>query len=352
MNHLSTFNFEYLSRFLGSILLVFLLLSVSMNASLYFLHDYVKVTKLSLFQKEPHTFTALALGTSHSIGFNFPSLGVKGVNFHDGGGDIEEVLFKSSIILGHAVNIDVIFLSVSPGTLHMSQLYISRDIKKRKGNVISNLPLSYETFSYDFEASLQTWVLQLFPIFEVRQVFMKLLEPVALERTEEVIVKPCFWLAEGIINKKTLLLGGYRMETMKAECIAEYANTTVAHHSTLIELSLMAEPELPENNVGRLSLLAEILEERKGRLILVVPPLTREYYEDVRIQKWLPDHHKLLAKLAKHNNIEVFDFHDFFYEEMDGGTNDYFYDDDHLALPGAIKFSQALKSAMEETQSL
>lgn len=114
----------------------------------------------------------------------------------------------------------------------------------------------------------------------------------------------------------------------------------------------MSEPKLPIHNVERLLALADRLRLGKveGRWVLVVPPLTREYYQDDRIQKWLPEHQKLLDLLAEHSNIDVYGFHDFFYVEMEDGNNDYFYDDDHLALPGAIKFSKALKKAMDERE--
>ncbi|WP_394392280.1 hypothetical protein [Shewanella woodyi] len=313
--------------------------------------------KLLLFHERKDEFTALALGTSHSIAFHFPSLGEKGINFHDGGGDIEEVVFKSGVIMDQAVNIGSIFVPVSPGSLHMSQRYITSDMLIRQSFVINNLPLSYKTFLFNPIASIRLWSLIAFPFIKIRHEATK---KIVLRLTSNEYLRgfrinnnnACLKPILTGIDKDVFILGGYKLETLLPNCLDHYADTTVKSHSSNIESTILNDGSMPNINVKRLLAMADELKLRKveARLVLVVPPLTAEYYQDSRIQKWVPEHNKLLAILSEHSNVEVYDFHDYFFDEMANDSNDYFYDDDHLALPGAIKFSKALKQAMDERE--
>lgn len=346
MNHSSILNSKYLLRFLTISLIVLFLFSVIMNIFVSYFKDD-KQTKLALFERNKDGFSALALGTSHSIGFHFPSLGVDGINFHDGGGDIEEAFFKADILMEQAGYIDTVFLAVSPGGLHMSQRYISEDWGIRQDFILKNLPMSYRLFFSRPIATFQHLPLTTFPIYEFRK-FIKDLLGYKKAGAPVDIVSSCFTIGSFHLADSEFLLGDYRVNTIKPHCIAEYAKSTVKRHSEYVDATILANSNVPQLNVKRLVKLASMLKERDGRLILVVPPLTREYYEDARIQKWVPEHNALLAELAKQSNIEVYDFHDFFYKQMADGSNDFFYDDDHLALPGAIEFSKALKKAMDD----
>ena len=354
MNPSSTLSFRYFALFFLRATLAFVLIFSAVNGMLWlFSSDDRVIDKLSLFNEGKDEFTALALGSSHSVDFHFPSLGVKGVNFHDRGGDIAEVVFKAGVILEHAVNINIIFVSVSPGSLHMSQDYVADDIINRRFLVLTNLPLSHEIFLYAPMASIRLWALRIIPVIEVKRRLISWLD-LSNFVSKQVMEneKSCLVSVSDDVMEDELLLGGYRLKKMVPNCLAEYADSTVVSHKLSVESSVQSEPKLPIRNVERLLVLADRLRLGKveGRLVLVVPPLTREYYEDDRIQKWIPEHQKLLDLLAEHSNIDVYDFHDFFYGEMEGGSNDYFYDDDHLALPGAIKFSKALKKAMDERE--
>ena len=351
MNRLSILNFKRLVYFSIKALLA-LLLSVVILNSIIFIFQEDKSTKLSLFDDNSDEFTALTIGNSHTVDFHFPSLGVSGINFYDAGGDIEEVLFKAGIILDKAKNIKQVYLPVSPGALHFSQRITNVNWQHRQSQVINNLPLSYKTFFYSQEESFRRWFKIVFPILELQKLFIKWLIPKNVFPPINVSVDAsCHIPIITDIDTSEILLGSYNLSTMRSECIAEFANLTVNSHISKIDISLSSQPDLANKNVNRLLLLADKLKLVDGQLILVIPPLTREYYEDVRIQDWLPAHRRLLAHLAQHANIEVYDFHDYFYEEMDNGSNEYFFDDDHLALPGAIKFSKALKVAMDKRAS-
>ncbi len=346
----SILNFRYLARFSIRSILALILVSLAIHMVLWCLQSEDKVTeKLSLFNKEKEELTALALGSSHSIGFHFPSLGLKGVNFHDAGGDIEEVVLKSGIIMEQAVNIRTIFIPVSPGSLYISQNY--SDHFHRQLVVVRNLPLSFYTLLSTPSLILPSWVDFLFPFFEIRKAVTLMWSlNQGLNGFLSKNYGACFIPVLGDIDQDELILGVYNLKTLKAHCLDNHARITVKSHASQIESVLSNEADMPQLNVERLLTLAESLVEINGLLVVVVPPLTAEYYQDDRIQKWIPEHQKLLDLLAEHSNIDVYDFHDFFYGEMEDGSNDYFYDDDHLALPGAIKFSKALKKAMDERE--
>ncbi|MCZ4336699.1 hypothetical protein [Shewanella colwelliana] len=346
MNLSSILNSKYLLRFLTVLLSVLFLFSVIVSAFVSYFKDD-KQTKLTLFEGNKDGFSALALGTSHSIGFHFPSLGVDGINFHDGGGDIEEALFKADILVEQARYVDIVFLAVSPGSLHMSQRYISDDWGRRRLAVINNLPVAFNAFIFNPKASFKRLLFKFFPIFEFRQIIRTWLIGESSQLSADVSVS-CFGKGIVELDYQSFLLGDYKEEIISPHCLAEYADSTIKKHIQYIEATILADSNVPQLNVKRLVKLASMLKDRYGRLVLVVPPLTREYYEDARIQKWVPQHNALLAELAEQTNIEVYDFHDFFYEQMADGSNDFFYDDDHLALPGAIEFSKALKKAMDD----
>jgi hypothetical protein len=348
VNHLSILSSKRLVYFSIKALLA-LLLSVVLLNSIIFFYQQDKVTKLSLFDDNMDKYTALTIGDSHSTGFHFPSLGVSGINFHDGGGDIEEVLFKSDIIFDKAKNIKQVFLPVSPGSLHLSQRVTNVNWQSRQSQIINNLPFSYKMFTSSYTSRSSMLFSILYPTFKLQNMFIKwvMLNNRFLSMDTSIDIS-CHIPVIINVDKIELIMGDYLMSTIKPGCIAEFADITVSLHRKLIDLSIAGDSGITNKNVDRLLLLADKLRLVDGQLVLVATPLTTEYYQDARIQKLVPEHQQLLGRLAKHPNIEVYDFHDFFYKEMSDGSNDFFYDDDHLALPGAIKFSKALKKAMDE----
>lgn len=353
MNPSSILSFNYLLRFsLMAIVcmgIIFTLVDHWYPASRM---DFSYHKKMRLFAQQKNEIEAIVLGTSHSLGFHFSSLGLKGLNFYDGGGDVDEAEFKFYIISEQSRKLNTVFIPVSPGSLQFSQLWAAKNTSQRQYRVIRNSPLSLWRYPLLWGEFLSDTIRDLIPLSDwgngFRHDLLSLLRYWAGEELVSVRDVQCFFDMDmhDKVNFEDGIVGGYKRQLVNPACIRQYADETVTTHINDISLSLLAEPGIAERHLKTLLSMAKTLEQRQGRLVLVIPPLTREYYQDPRIQALLPEHFALLSRLAAHPNIEVYDFHDFFYEQMADGSNDYFYDDDHLALPGAIEFSKALRETM------
>jgi len=348
----STLNFNYLFRV--GLLALLIVLSLIYLAHLLFPNVQISKQKRKLlsYQQQAQSVEAVALGTSHSRGLYFPALHLKGYNFHDSGGDIEELEMKARVFLKKSPELKTIFTAVSPGTLAISQRYIAPNYPTRLLTIASNTPLSIESFLYAHEATIGLFIDQFILIRKLRNGFDQLIKP---------------WFSNGMntgkcfskvnyqaINKKYSvrveddLFNDYIKYRIHPSCLKDYVKKTIVRHLKMIKDSVEKEPNIVEHNKQRLINVANLLAKRGGKLILVVMPMTKDYYQSTQIQALVPEHFTQLAKLEQHPNIEVYDFHDYFYNKTVRGKNYYFHDGDHLAITGAIEFSQALKLAMEK----
>ncbi len=348
----STLNFNYLFRV--SLLALSIVLSLIYLAHLLFpdVETSKQRRKLSLYQQQAQSVEAIALGTSHSRGLYFPALNLKGFNFHDSGGDIEELEMKASYFLKKSPQLKTIFTAVSPGTLAISQRYIAPNYSTRLLIVASNTPLSIEGFLFAHEASISLFIDQLISIRKLRNGFDKLIKPLFSNGTN---TGKCFSQVDyKTINEKYSvrveddLFNDYIKYTIHSSCMKAQVEKTVLKHLKMIKDSHEKEPGIVEHNMQRLINVADKLSKRGGKLVLVVMPMTKDYYQSTQIQTLVPEHFAQLATLEKHPNIEVYDFHDYFYDKTITDKNYYFHDGDHLAITGAIEFSKVLLESVIE----
>lgn len=356
MKNLSTLNFNYLCRVSVMALCIVLILSHLINAylprSLPPLHPYKQ--KMKIYKQNRKLIEAITIGDSHGKGIHLSSLGLRGLNFSDNQGDIEEACMKADIFIEEVPNLKYLFLPLTPGTLSIARRYYSDNYRKSQLEVKKNMPpSSLETFLCIPETLVSNIVNWLFPINELQNMINKLILPVALrvdtahkiesrfsQLTNEPIKREdSFMIDDGIVS-------GYFRKIMAPSRLKNAADYTVPIHIRCVEKSLKKNPNIITMNMQRLIKIADKIVEHDGKLVLLIPPLTKEYYESSHITVLKQPHIRLLLKLSQHPNIDFYDFHDFFYNAMANGTNEFFYDDDHLALPGAIKFSEALKEAM------
>ncbi|MBU1390950.1 MAG: hypothetical protein KJ856_09210 [Gammaproteobacteria bacterium] len=349
MNPSSILSFNYLLRFsLMAIVCMGIIFTLVDHWSPASRMDFLYHKKMRLFAQQKDELEAIVLGTSHSKGFHFPSLGMLGMNFFDGGGDIDEAEFKFNVIAAQARKLSIVFIPISPGSLQFSRRWIIEDESQHQYIVMKNTPISL----WQYPALWGSMVTDYIGFFRLR---VKLLDRIRSKLESLTGADHGEGISNLCYNKDSIsehlkledgIVGGYKRQLIKPACINQYADETVKSHMEHIRRSLSSESGIAERHLKALLSMAKTLEQRQGRLVLVIPPLTREYYQDPRIQALLPEHFALLSRLAAHPYIEVYDFHDFFYEQMADGSNDYFYDDDHLALPGAIEFSKALRETM------
>jgi hypothetical protein len=277
---------------------------------------------------------------------------LKGFNFHDSGGDIEELEMKARVFLKKSPQLKTIFTAVSPGTLVISQRYIAPNYPTRLLNVASNTPESIERFLFAHEASIGLFIDQFISIRKLRNSFDKLIKPIFSNGTN---TGKCFSLVDyKIINEKYSvrveddLFNDYIKYTIHPSCMKNHVEKTILKHLKMIKDSIEKEPHIVEHNMQRLINVANMLSKRGGKLVLVVMPMTKDYYQSTQIQALVPEHFAQLANLERHPNIEVYDFHDYFYDKTVTGKNYYFHDGDHLAITGAIEFSNTLKLVMKQ----
>ncbi|MGF1733490.1 hypothetical protein [Photobacterium kasasachensis] len=355
MSNLSTLSFKQVAKFATTLFLAvsaisFLLqfFSKEMSSGRYLSYQQYS-NKMADYYAVRESVEAVTLGPSHSKAVHFQSLAVKGVSFYESFGDIEEAHFKFQRLIQETPKLRYVFIPLSPGSLALNNSNSSLD-NNRLRNVLRNTPLlKLDYIRYANELFLNQLDYYM-PIFDYQVLIRSNISKYIRGGNNEFNDKDCFynyspnpkWLIENGI------VGGYNRNLMKPECISKYAKSTIKNHVNAFSKSLSKEYDVIEKNTQRLIEIADSLKKRGGSLVLFIPPITREYYSSTEIQSFLPEHLSILTNLAEHSAIQFYDYHDFFYKDLDTGVNDYFSDDDHLALPGAIKFSLAFKVKLDE----
>lgn len=311
--------------------------------------------KIDYYEDFKGDFEVIVVGSSHAKNIHIESLGRKGINFSDDGGDIEEATFKLSRIIPDAENVKFVIYPLSPGgTLINHNSY--RIDNSRVKLILSNTPLLYlDYFLYPTEI-VSNYLDYFLPVRDSKSFATEnLITLFTTFRWDEnsrrkVHSSDCFIIDSDSFQSRSEdgIIQGYLRNLIKPKCIPEYAEQSVTAHIKMMNNSLSADSNVRQNNMKRVVDIANSLSMRRGKLILFMPPLTREYYESPEIQSLIPAHLSDMKELAKHPAIEFYDYHDFFFEELDTGENNYFFDDDHLALPGAIEFSRSLKARLDK----
>ncbi|MDK9761677.1 hypothetical protein KI743_06665 [Vibrio sp. D420a] len=311
--------------------------------------------KIDYYENFKGDFEVIVAGSSHAKSIHIESLGRKGINFYDGGGDIEEANFKLSRIIPDAESVKFVIYPLSPGGLLINRSSYGID-KSRVKLMLSNSPLLYlDYLVYPIEL-VSNYLDYAFPVRDSKSFatdnLITLLTTFRWDENSRRKIHPndCFIIDSDSFQSRSEdgIIHGYSRNLMKPKCIPEYAEQTVAAHIKMMNNSLSADSNVRQKNMRRVVDIANSLSKRRGKLILFMPPFTREYYESPEIQSLVPAHLSDMNELAKHPAIEFYDYHDFFFEKLDQGENKYFFDDDHLALPGAIEFSRSLKVQLDK----
>ncbi len=342
----STLNFKYLLRV--SFLAIFISLSMLYLLTLILpagvIHPYKD--KMAIYEQQREAIEAITVGNSHSRGIHFSSLGLKGYHFFDSGGDIETACFKARYITKETPKLKYVFLTISPVMLFHSKRYSVDNYHAWLSRAFKNMPICRELFLSNFEASINAIADRIISFEALQKIVENAISSLRpskeysyLASTTQINKFNPVIIEDGIIK-------GYYKKLIKPLYIQKHADRSLSHHMRVIHEVLKKKPEIVKLNMSEIVELAGMLFEQKCKLILVTTPLTREYYESDQIQSLIPQYSFCLKKLSKHPNIEIYDFHDYFYNSMDRGINNFFYDDDHLALPGAQKFSKALGEMM------
>ncbi|MCW9017227.1 MAG: hypothetical protein OQJ89_09695, partial [Kangiellaceae bacterium] len=229
-------------------------------------------------------------------------------------------------------------------SLSFSQRYISKNYQSRKLNIHRNSPTALDKNEYFSTLGVLLFIDELFEV----EKFQTKIELFVKGNSVKLGTEECYDYKASPIKLTTIedgIIGGYPRKLMTLSCIPGSASKSVATLEKMVDKSRAQDKRIFEKNMLRIKQFADFLGSKGDtQLVLVVPPLTEEYYQTEFIQKQIQKHFRAVEKLSSYKNIKVLDFHNYLSSSTVNNKNEYFHDADHLALSGAIKFSKAIKS--------
>lgn len=334
---MSIFNFSAVAVVLAAA--VALALSIAQAVSILIGTDTAPDTRLVDFDKKANTIQIISLGSSHSIGFHFPSFGVDGHSLFSDGQDIKTSEFKLRAIISRTPQLKCLLFPLSPGVLTYNM--------PQKG-LHQQAALNYTPWPNSVAAFAPgEWF-----VFLRSKLVKRLLETRYL--IEQHFLRPVNQASKSSPSACTLyhndpskadedgIRHGYKQHPVRRECFAELAVKT----SESFLRNSSSDPKVRFYNIEKLRKVAQHLESYNADLILVAVPLAKEYLSLVSFQEFQDLRH-LRAALASEPNVSIYDFSKFFHDKIDQ-DNLYFFDDDHLTQAGAEVFSKALREEIPQ----
>lgn len=312
--------------------------------------------RVEQFLRKADRVEVLSLGSSHSRGLYFPSMGFTGYSFADDRGDISTAVYKSNLILPHARHLKYVMIPASPG-------YFSYDRRAAFGSFDPDLSLAIRNAPWPknfWSLSLdEQYLLVRSNIFA----FETLLSAnglakdalghgirLVLGRSQKSFRNPC----RARTNQTSFphefgILNGFTREAIPARCLPRIGQFEARLHARTVRAVLAANSVARETNTRLLNELAVALAARKAQLILFVPPLTRSYLGKALRRLW-EEEKPYREDLLKLPNVRLFDFHDLFAPSSYTKDNRYFSDGSHLTLAGAQALSKVFGQVMRQSK--
>ncbi len=302
-------------------------------------------TRLATFYDAAEDIEMITLGSSHSVGIHFASVGVCGHSFYGGRMDIRSSLFKARVIMPYTENLRYIVIPVSPGTL----TYDVPEWKTARKQWMANVPSPRWQSSVSIRERL----------FIKRAKIEHFLKPMRSARrlvTSKVSQYSTAHLSPRGQTTCTILPNkreapdeagirhGYFRHALKAECISSFARKTVLGHAHVSQKHGEPAAQAKANNLLLLEELATRLpKDGDVQILLIAMPTSHEFYEAVSgTIDWPAEAAEYRGLDEKYANIRFLDAHAFFAREDYMPNNEILYDDDHLTVQGAMIFSQYL----------
>jgi len=339
---LSIFNFSVVSGIIVSA--VALALGTAKTVEILYAQKKSADTSMSDFYDHSNEIEVVGLGSSHTVGLHFPSLGAEGHSFLKRGIDIEASHLKLKTILPHTPQLKCAILSVQPGFLVFSQNSVNRG--KRKWPTYQtpwpklNSNLSINEWITVVKSKLHALIR--IPTYKARTLLLgkEHINPSG----PQLGCKKRF--NNPLVNDEFGIRHGYPRYPLKAECIEEHAISTSKRHLKAIQKVLDFSPDIRESNIAYLRSMAQLLADHNASLVFVAMPFTKEYLARVSYEE-LKDIKLLSNAFSDDPNIAIQDFTDFFHNDQ-SKENIYFFDDDHLVIEGAKVFSTALRKQIPQ----
>lgn len=317
--------------------------------------ENIRVAPIANYYENANEIDALTFGSSHGRSIYYPAMGLNGHSFGEDGGDIALSELKLRAALPTTPNLKVVFLPVSPATLSFDSLNSDTVDSHEFDKWLRNTPLSHEPRLL----SLSEWLkLEEATIFSVEKILT--LNYFTRKQVGALVRKALGGASEKLDNAHCRLPSknvnhahefgirfGYFRYAMAAKCLPVSAEHSAYWHERRVKFSTEALPNIKQDNLALLDNMATLLAERGASLILFVPPLTKSYIADPRIQGvWNEERPMLEEFVSRHENVKFFDDSDLFEVSDYDKDNQWFYDDNHLTLEGAKIYSTVLAKEM------
>jgi len=254
--------------------------------------------------------TDIAVGNSHAMSLNFKSMGLFGVNHYIPSAGIIETVVNFKEVLRLYEGIERVWIPIAPVLIYRNKQF--HGLKWFEELIPFSVVWHYNVVSNDFLA----WGL---PKSYIRDIRCKILSC----DTGSMI------LVEGAPASIT---------TVDPNDLTNLAYNTVENHTEYASLE-------NDTNVRYFKKLLSLAEERNVKVLLFTPPYTDYYYNDPRMSSYVDRYQNEINSLIVNSDFAHYlDFHDLY----DDKNYNFFHDDDHLNLKGAIHFSPLLKNAFTE----
>lgn len=342
-------SFKYL--FVRSTAYLLLLLAVPKAILWVFWPQYQGDQRVDRFYEIANELQAISLGSSHTRALHFPSMGLKGFSFADDSGDIETAELKLRLVLDHAENLRYAFVTVSPGYLSYSHLATDDAGWQHRAAILRYSPAPKSIKSHGF-LDLVDWSRAHLLSFETTMALNTRIKSAAGDlfraaagRDQSEYRTQCRVPPNPLDHPDEMgIPNGFLRTALPAGCLKLRAGIEATLRANLIEETLATAPDILAANTAALNRMADLLRNRGAELVLVISPMTREYFDNDLLQKYWPSEIQILMALSDRDNVVLIDGHDFYYQQGYLDDNRWFSDGNHLTMLGARDFSKAVEA--------
>lgn len=289
-------------------------------------HELMKIRRASLEQRA-NEVRALSLGNSHAAGLDFSQLGLPGFHFWRTGGDMHEAAFLAEELLPALPNVQCIFVSLSPYSLHGDN-----GAPTRRSHAARRREVYARTASArHIEGDRTSFVLgKLSPLVRDdhwRQVL------IAIKGQK----RPARILDDGAP------IGSTSTGTMSVDSLTAHGVRTAARHEVWIADVLSARPAAAFGGMRALDKLIHAATGSGLHVVLYTPPYHHSYLNAIPRQRLEETRTAGNALAARYDRVAYVDFSD---SPHFAATPTLFRDSGHLNAPGAADFSRRLALAL------
>lgn len=317
-------------------------------------------TRLADFYRRAPELEAVSLGHSHSVGLHFPTMGLRGHSLYGGFMDIRSSHLKLRVLLDYTPSLDFVFLPISPGTLSFEMVVMEDRDAALVDGWLANMPLprsganislrelaSYSNATITTSLNLLTRANRM-----IEQMFLRIVHSFIAGSSDDF--DDCLRKENDVtLPDEFGIMNGYWRHATPAYCMDSHVRKTIQDHWNYLSRNQKSVIQVRSLNIHRVREMTSMIQDRNGFLILVVVPITREYFETEFAQVfWISEIQEWMKLVSEEEMLVLWDYHDFFFDDDYMSNNLLFSDDDHLTLHGARIFSRELRRRIDNVRQV